>query len=96
MLRWYTLLGGNVAEHSFLLFVVAAHSLVSLAFLQSDEFPLIRLQRNGIFQQTAKGRERSPLSTCHSFELRFVRIHALTYPLLNFRSFLGRERLYYY
>jgi hypothetical protein len=54
MVRWYTLLAGNVAEHSFLQVVVAAHSLVSLAFLQSDEFSLIRLQRNGIFQQTAR------------------------------------------
>jgi hypothetical protein len=29
------------------------------------------------------------LSTCHPFELRFVRIHALPYPPPNFRSFLG-------
>jgi hypothetical protein len=48
-----------------------------------------------LLEPPLKGRERSPLSTCHSFE-RFVRIHALTYPLLNFRSFLGRERLYYH
>ena len=34
--------------------VVAAHSLVSLTFLHSDEFYQLKLQRNGIFQQTAK------------------------------------------
>jgi hypothetical protein len=34
--------------------IVTAHSLVSWAFLPSDEFSYIKLQRNGIFQQTAK------------------------------------------
>jgi len=38
-----------------LLVVVAAHSLVSLTFLHSDEFYQLKLQRNGIFQQTARG-----------------------------------------
>lgn len=37
-------------KHSFLL--VVAHSLVFLAFLHTDEFSLIKLQRNDIFQQT--------------------------------------------
>src|ERR1700687_5998209 len=49
-----SLFGGNVAEHSCLLVIVAAHSLVSLTFLHSDEFYQLKLQRNGIFQQTAK------------------------------------------
>jgi hypothetical protein len=39
MIRWNTLLRRNVAEYSFLLVIVAAHALVSLAFLHSDEFP---------------------------------------------------------
>jgi hypothetical protein len=52
MIRWNTLFGGNVAEHSFLLVVVAAHSLVSLAFLTSDEFFELKLQRKWVFQQT--------------------------------------------
>src|SRR5271163_3966204 len=33
MIRRYALLRGNVAEHSFLLLIVAAHSLVSFVFL---------------------------------------------------------------
>ncbi|MFZ0737022.1 MAG: hypothetical protein WBL70_00845, partial [Candidatus Acidiferrales bacterium] len=41
------------AEHSFLLIIVAAHSLASLVFLLSDEFFELKLQRNCIFQQTA-------------------------------------------
>src|ERR1700686_3983726 len=49
-----SLLWRNVAEHSFLLVVVAAHSLVSLTFLTSDEFFELKLQREWVFQQTAK------------------------------------------
>src|SRR5580765_7639851 len=49
-----SLFGRNVAEHSFLLVVVAAHLLVSLAFLHSDEFLELKLQRTCVFQQTAK------------------------------------------
>src|ERR1700680_3569280 len=62
MIRWNTLVGGNVAEHSFLLVVVAAHSLVSLAFLTSDEFYQLKLQRSGIFQQAAKRTDLSVYS----------------------------------
>jgi hypothetical protein len=36
-----------------LLVVVAAHSLISLAFLTSDEFFELKLQRKWVFQQTA-------------------------------------------
>src|SRR5580704_4737061 len=53
MICWYTLLWRNVAEHSFLLVIVAAHSLVSLDFLYSDEFFELKLQRKCVFQQTA-------------------------------------------
>src|SRR6202166_70241 len=49
-----SLLWRNVTEHSFLLVVVAAHSLVSLAFLTSDEFFELKLQRKWVFQQTAR------------------------------------------
>src|ERR1700682_2188729 len=49
-----SLLWRNVAEHSFLLVVVAAHSLFSLAFLTSDEFFELKLQRKWVFQQTAR------------------------------------------
>jgi len=37
MICWYALFRRSVAEHSFVLVIVAAHSLVSLAFLLSDE-----------------------------------------------------------
>jgi hypothetical protein len=43
MIRRDALLRGNVAEHSFLLVIVAAHSLVSLPFLHSDEFSQIKV-----------------------------------------------------
>src|SRR5271156_4597557 len=42
----------NVAEHSFLLIIVSAHSLASLLFLLSDEFFDSKLQKKGVFQQT--------------------------------------------
>src|SRR5580704_8770321 len=51
MIGWYALLGRNVAEHSFLLVIVSAHSLASLGFLLSDEFCELKLQRNCVFQQ---------------------------------------------
>jgi hypothetical protein len=38
-----TLLWRNVAEHSFLQVIVAAHSLASFAFLHSDEFSYIKV-----------------------------------------------------
>ncbi|MFZ0736589.1 MAG: hypothetical protein WAM96_05795, partial [Candidatus Acidiferrales bacterium] len=41
------------AEHSFLLVIVSAHSLASLAYLLSDEFFEIKSQRKSVFQQTA-------------------------------------------
>jgi hypothetical protein len=50
-----TLFWRNVAEHSLLLVIVSAHSLVSFTFLHSDEFFQINLQLNGIFQQAARG-----------------------------------------
>jgi hypothetical protein len=43
MIRRDTPLWRNVAEHSFLLLIVAAHSLVSSAFLHSDEFSYIKV-----------------------------------------------------
>src|ERR1019366_3142411 len=55
MICRHSLLWRNVAEHSFLLVVVAAHSLVSLAFLTSDEFFQLKLRRKWVFQQTARG-----------------------------------------
>src|ERR1700674_5163373 len=54
MIGWYPLLRRNVAEHSFLLVIVSAHSLVSLAFLTSDEFFQLKLRRKWVFQQTAR------------------------------------------
>src|SRR6202522_3579689 len=54
VVRGNTFLGGNVAEHSFLLVIVAVHSLASLTFLTSDEFLDLKLQKKGVFQQTAK------------------------------------------
>jgi hypothetical protein len=36
------------------LLIVTAHSLVSLAFLTSDEFFELKLQRKWVFQQTAR------------------------------------------
>src|ERR1700680_3043537 len=56
MVCWHTLLWRNVAEHSFLLVIVAAHSLASLDFLHSDEFPELKLQQKCVFQQTARER----------------------------------------
>jgi hypothetical protein len=50
MIRWYSLLRGNVAEHSFLVVIVAAHSLVSFSssFSQTSSLRL-KLQMNGGF-----------------------------------------------
>jgi hypothetical protein len=48
------LLRRNVAEHSFLLVIFSAHSLVSLAFFASDESLELKLRRGWFFQQTAK------------------------------------------
>jgi hypothetical protein len=42
MIRWYALLWRNVAEHSFLLVIVATHLLVSF-FLHSDELSLYKV-----------------------------------------------------
>src|ERR1700693_5020158 len=67
MIRWNTLFGGNVAEHSFLLVVVAAHSLVSLTFLHSDEFYQLKLQRSGIFQQAARRLRSTTLGKAINF-----------------------------
>jgi hypothetical protein len=53
MIRWDSLLWRNVAEHSFLLIIVSAHSLASLTFLTSDEFRDLKLQKKAVFQQTA-------------------------------------------
>src|ERR1700693_3920635 len=47
-----SLLWRNVAEHSFLLIVVAAHSLVSFAFLHSDESSYIKVAvQRGFFNK---------------------------------------------
>ncbi|MGC2282750.1 MAG: hypothetical protein WA603_22245, partial [Candidatus Acidiferrales bacterium] len=46
------------AEHSFLLVIVSAHSLASLTFLTSDEFLDLKLQKKGVFQQTARSGDR--------------------------------------
>jgi len=56
MIRWNALLRRNVAEYSFSLVIVAALSTVSF-FLHSDEMSmsLSKVERNGIFQQTANG-----------------------------------------
>src|SRR5258706_3195471 len=43
MIRRDSLFWRNVAEHSFLLIIVSAHSLVSLTFLHSDEFSQIKV-----------------------------------------------------
>ncbi|MGH9735168.1 MAG: hypothetical protein ACRD8A_11335, partial [Candidatus Acidiferrales bacterium] len=43
------------AEHSFLLVIVSAHSLVSLTFFTSDEFFQLKLHKEWVFQQAAKG-----------------------------------------
>src|SRR5258706_4517753 len=43
MIRRDSLLWRNVAEHSFLLVILAAHSLVSLPFLHSDELSQIKV-----------------------------------------------------
>ena len=52
MVRRHSLLWRNVAEHSFLLIIVPAHSLASLTFLTSDKFFDLKLQKKGVFQQT--------------------------------------------
>jgi hypothetical protein len=49
MICWYALLWRNVAEHSFLLVIVAAHSLAFSAFLLSDEFPQIKVAVRAVF-----------------------------------------------
>src|SRR5271156_5727567 len=49
----------NVAEHSFLLIIVSAHSLASLLFLLSDEFFDSKLQKKGVFQQTVNRLHRN-------------------------------------
>jgi hypothetical protein len=49
MICWYALLWGNVAEYSFLLVIVAAHSLASSAFLLSDEFPQSKVAARPVF-----------------------------------------------
>src|SRR6202522_729481 len=56
MVRRHSLLWRNVAEHSFLLTIVSAHSLASLTLLTSDEFLDLKLQKKGVFQQTANHR----------------------------------------
>src|SRR5258708_40250863 len=43
MIRRDSLLWRNVAEHSFLMVILAAHSLVSLPFLHSDELSQIKV-----------------------------------------------------
>ena len=53
MVRRDSLLRRNVAEHSFLLIIVSAHSLASWTFLTSDEFLDLKLQKEWVFQQTA-------------------------------------------
>jgi hypothetical protein len=53
MIRRDSLLWRNVAEHSFLLIIVAAHSLASLTFCTSDEFFQLKLQKKRVFQQAA-------------------------------------------
>src|SRR5271170_486421 len=53
MVRRDSLLRRNVAEHSFLLVIVSAHSLASWTFLTSDEFLDLKLQKEWVFQQTA-------------------------------------------
>src|ERR1700724_327614 len=66
MVCWYTLLWRNVAEHSFLLVIVAAHSLVSLVFLHSDEFLELKLQLKCVFQQTVRPGAPPMTSTVYS------------------------------
>jgi integrase len=51
MIRRDSLFGRNVAEHSFLLVIVSAHSLASLTFFTSDEFFQLKLQKKWVFQQ---------------------------------------------
>src|SRR6266481_3211426 len=53
MIRWYSLLRGNVAEHSFLVVIVAAHSLVSFSSSLSQTSSLrLKLQMNeGFFNK---------------------------------------------
>jgi uncharacterized protein YecE (DUF72 family) len=53
VIRGDTLFGRNVAEHSVLLIIIAAHSLASLDFLLSDEFFELKLQKKWVFQQAA-------------------------------------------
>src|SRR5271169_120634 len=53
MIRRDSLLRRNVAEHSFLLVIVSAHSLASLTFFTSDEFFQLKLQKKWAFQQAA-------------------------------------------
>ncbi|MFZ0335745.1 MAG: hypothetical protein WBD21_08100, partial [Candidatus Acidiferrales bacterium] len=42
------------AEHSFLLVIVSAHSLVSLNLFTSDEFFQLKLHKKRVFQQAAR------------------------------------------
>src|SRR5580704_749228 len=58
MVRRDSLLRRNVAEHSFLLIIIAAHSLASLDFLLSDEFFELKLQKKWVFQQAVSRRKK--------------------------------------
>jgi CRISPR/Cas system-associated endonuclease Cas1 len=53
MIHGDSLFWRNVAEDSFLLVVVSAHSLASLTFFTSDEFFRLKLQKKWVFQQAA-------------------------------------------
>src|SRR6202047_1891834 len=81
MIRRDSLLWRNVAEHSFLLVIVSAHSLASLTFFTSDEFFQLKLRKKRVFQQAAN---RELVSPSHMLRL------SMTFPCFFKTSVMRR------
>src|SRR5260370_2719236 len=79
MIRWYSLLRGNVAEHSFLVVIVAAHSLVSFSssFSQTSSLRLKLQMNGGFFNKLLVMASRQQLQRSRLARLSLL-IHTLT------------------
>src|SRR5450631_623209 len=84
MIRRNSLLWRNVAEHSILLVIVSAHSLVSLTFFLQTRFVELKLQKNCIFQQTA--RDRAILGVLYASGIRVSECAHLRYEDIDLRG----------
>ncbi|MFZ3258918.1 MAG: hypothetical protein WBD21_08425, partial [Candidatus Acidiferrales bacterium] len=68
------------AEHSFLLVIVSAHSLVSLNLFTSDEFFQLKLHKKRVFQQAAKESSERADNSCG--RIQFVRLGGSSDPFI--------------